>query len=241
MLPTDFDIFSSSSWTIPLCIQIRARGTPRAASVWAISFSWWGKTRSEPPPWIAKSGPSSLLGHRRALDVPAGPALPPGRGPAGVLVGLARLPEREVERVLLQRLGARLLALVHLVGVAVRELAVAVEAADAEVDVAARLIGVPGLDQRLDQGDDLRDRLRGQRLGVGAAEPEPVGVLDVGGGHLGRELDPRAAGLARGVVDLVVDVGDVDDELRLVALVRRKRRSSVKTTNGRALPMWMRP
>ena len=60
MLPTDFDIFSSSSWTIPLCIQIRARGTPRAASVWAISFSWWGKTRSMPPPWIAKSGPSSF-------------------------------------------------------------------------------------------------------------------------------------------------------------------------------------
>ena len=50
MLPTDFAIFSSAIWTIPLCIQIRARGTPRAASVWAISFSWWGKTRSAPPP-----------------------------------------------------------------------------------------------------------------------------------------------------------------------------------------------
>ena len=60
MLPTDFDIFSSSSWTIPLCIQISASGTPRAASVCAISFSWWGKTRSMPPPWIAKSAPSSF-------------------------------------------------------------------------------------------------------------------------------------------------------------------------------------
>ena len=46
MLPSDFDIFSASSSTIPLCIQIRASGTPRAASDWAISFSWWGKTRS---------------------------------------------------------------------------------------------------------------------------------------------------------------------------------------------------
>jgi hypothetical protein len=59
MFPSDFDIFSSSISTIPLCIQIRARGTPRAASDWAISFSWWGNTRSKPPPWIANDGPSS--------------------------------------------------------------------------------------------------------------------------------------------------------------------------------------
>ena len=58
MLPSDFDIFSASVSIIPLCIQSRAKGRP-AASDWAISFSWWGKTRSEPPPWIAKDGPSS--------------------------------------------------------------------------------------------------------------------------------------------------------------------------------------
>ena len=38
MLPSDFDIFSASVWTIPLCIQTRANGRP-AASDWAISFS----------------------------------------------------------------------------------------------------------------------------------------------------------------------------------------------------------
>ncbi len=60
MLPRDFDIFElSPTCTIPLCIQIFARGLPRAASVCAISFSWWGKTRSEPPPWIENSTPSS--------------------------------------------------------------------------------------------------------------------------------------------------------------------------------------
>ena len=42
---------------MPLCIQSRASGLPRAASVCAISFSWWGKIRSEPPPWISKSTP----------------------------------------------------------------------------------------------------------------------------------------------------------------------------------------
>ena len=59
MLPTDLAIFSPSKRTIPLCIQIRASGSSRAASVWAISFSWWGKTRSDPPPWISKSVPST--------------------------------------------------------------------------------------------------------------------------------------------------------------------------------------
>ena len=39
MLPTDFAIFSSPKRTIPLCIQTRASGLPRPASVWAISFS----------------------------------------------------------------------------------------------------------------------------------------------------------------------------------------------------------
>ena len=60
MLPTDFDIFSSATRIIPLCIHSRARGTPRAASVWAISFSWCGKTRSMPPPWMSKSAPRSF-------------------------------------------------------------------------------------------------------------------------------------------------------------------------------------
>ena len=60
MLPTDFDIFSSAIRIIPLCIQIRASGSPRAASDCATSFSWCGKIRSEPPPWISKSGPSSF-------------------------------------------------------------------------------------------------------------------------------------------------------------------------------------
>ena len=58
MLPSDFDILAASVSIIPLCIQTLANGRP-AASDWAISFSWWGKTRSEPPPWIANEGASS--------------------------------------------------------------------------------------------------------------------------------------------------------------------------------------
>ena len=48
-----------------------------------------------------------LLGHRRALDVPARPAVAPGARPERVLALLARLPEREVERRLLELGGAR--------------------------------------------------------------------------------------------------------------------------------------
>ena len=58
MLPTDFAIFSLPSWSIPLCIQICASGRPRAASVCAASFSWCGKIRSAPPPWISSGAPS---------------------------------------------------------------------------------------------------------------------------------------------------------------------------------------
>ena len=135
-------------------------------------------------------GAEHLLRHRRALDVPAGPPVAPRRRPERVLAVLARLPQREVERALLELGRARLLALVHLVGIAVGELAVAVEAADAEVDVAARLVGVAALDQRLDQRDDLGDRLGRERLGVGPAEPEPVGVLDVERGSSRRRARP---------------------------------------------------
>ncbi len=154
-----------------------------------------------------------LLGHRRALDVPSGPALAPRRRPGRVLALLARLPEREVEPVALALAAARLLALVHLVGIAVGELSVAVEAADGEVDVAVGLVGVAGFDQRLDQRHDLGHGVGRPRLGVGASEAEPVGVLLVEPDHLGRVLCRADPGRGGGLVDLVVDVGDVDDDL----------------------------
>ena len=88
MLPTDFDIFSSAVWTIPLCIQIRASGTPRAASVWAISFSWWGKTRSMPPPWIAKSAPRSFSAIAEHSMCQPGRPSPQGEGQAVSSSGL---------------------------------------------------------------------------------------------------------------------------------------------------------
>ena len=147
---------------------------------------------------------------------------PQGDSHQRVLALLAGLPEGEVLGRLLHLGGVVALALLHLLERAVRELPVAVEGGDAEVHVAAALVGVLRVDEVLDQSDDRRDRLGGLRLLVGAAEAEPVRVLDVGGRHLARELLARHAALAGGVVDLVVHVGDVDDERGVVALVFQK-------------------
>ena len=64
------------------CASRPARTGRPAASDWAISFSWWGKTRSEPPPWIAKEAPSSCSAITEHSMCQAGPARAPGRVPA---------------------------------------------------------------------------------------------------------------------------------------------------------------
>ena len=58
--------------------------------------------------------------------------------------------------------------------------------------------------------------MRGGRLDVGPSQAEAVGVLEVPARRVGRELGTVSG---RGVVDLVVDVGDVHDDLRLVPAV----------------------
>ena len=58
-LPSDFDIFSPVKRSMPLCIQIFANSCPSARDC-ATSFSWCGKTRSSPPPWISNDGPRSF-------------------------------------------------------------------------------------------------------------------------------------------------------------------------------------
>src|SRR5581483_2901476 len=57
-LPSDFDIFSPAKLSIPFCVQMRANSCPSALDC-ASSFSWWGKTRSSPPPWISNAGPKA--------------------------------------------------------------------------------------------------------------------------------------------------------------------------------------
>ena len=58
-LPSDFDILVPSRPTSPTWSQWRTKGRPVTDSDWAVSHSWWGKTRSRPPPWTSRVSPSS--------------------------------------------------------------------------------------------------------------------------------------------------------------------------------------
>ena len=96
---------TSTSWsrpgpTSPTWNQCRTNGLPVTDSDCAVSHSWWGNTRSRPPPWMSIVSPELAQREGRALDVPAGPTRSPTRLP-GRLVGQRRLPEHEVERVAL--------------------------------------------------------------------------------------------------------------------------------------------
>ena len=150
-----------------------------------------------------------------------GRPVPPRGLPAGVLAWLVRLPQGEVERVLLvlRAAGSIILALVHVLELAVRERPVAGIRAHAEVHVAIGRVRVSADDQRLDVLDYRGNRLGRERLVVGATESQGVSVRAVERGHLGRQLGARSSQGARGVVDLVVDVGDVHHEIHFVALV----------------------
>ena len=121
-----------------------------------------------------EDGTEGVLGHHRALDVPARPPLPPWRIPRRVLSRLRRLPERKVlgrtlERALLFRL--------HALDLLPREASIAGIGRDAEIDVSARFVRVPAVDELLDEGDDGFDRLRRLRERIGHSEAEVARVL----------------------------------------------------------------
>ena len=97
----------------------------------------------------------------------------------------------------------------HLGRLLLGESAVRGQTVHSEVDVGARLIGVPLGDQPADQVQDLRDVLGGPRLHIRATQAEPAGVVDVGLGVLAGHIIPRPALGVRLLDDAIVDVGDV--------------------------------
>ena len=161
--------------------------------------------------------------HGAALDVPAGAAHAVGAFP-GRLAGLGGLPDSEVGGVFLQvilHLAAQLaVAALQIVQLEVAELAVLRVALDAEVDVAVLgHIGVAGVDQVLDDVQNLLDVLGGAGLDGGLFAVQTGGILEVLGLEaLGDFLHGSTLFLAL-LDELVIDVGDVGDIDDLVAAV----------------------
>ncbi len=145
-----------------------------------------------------------------------GRPLPHGRRPRR-LAGLGRLPQREV--------GGRALALVdvdagagaQIVGGLAAELAVRREAGHRVVDVAKHFVGLAVGDQLRRHVDDLGDVGRDPRLDIRGQDAEQPHLAVVLVGEPARARERILAGLGGGLDDLVVDVGDVADELHLVA------------------------
>ena len=198
----------------------RTAGRPRVD--WASSFSWCGKRRSSPPPWMSNSAPRYLPAiaehsrcqpgrprpHGVGQDAPGSPALAPfhsakSRG--------SRLPR-----------GSASVGRLHLVELLAGQRAVRRPGAHVEVDVAGAVLG-------------RRRRARARSASaisstISGTWPVARGSY-VGGAAAQHVVRPRATparwrrrsahhgtpGLGRLGQDLVVDVGDVGDEGDLVA------------------------
>src|SRR5690606_12575055 len=146
-----------------------------------------------------------LDAHGRALDVPSRPALAPGAIPAPA-IRRRPLPQCEIQGVALALARLDAGADLELVEVAPRELAVAFEAADREVDVLrARgegddIRGAIG-NEALDELDDFADVLAHLGLDRGVLAAERAHVLLVDGRHAGGQGERLFAELLGAVED----------------------------------------
>ena len=82
-LPSLLDILDPPRFTSPFSAQKFANGFPVHASVWAISFSWCGKIRSCPPPWMSIVSPRCFMAMAEHSMCQPGRPGPHGLGHAG--------------------------------------------------------------------------------------------------------------------------------------------------------------
>ncbi len=147
--------------------------------------------------------------HRRALDVPARTARAVGLERPRRLAGLGKLPEGEVERVVLVLVHFDARAHQQLVDVAPAQMPVPRERADAIVNAVLARVRVLLLDQFADHRLNGGDEGRRVRLGVGLAHAQlphrgfELGIVT------GDDLAPVFARLQRARDGPVVDVGHV--------------------------------
>ncbi len=149
--------------------------------------------------------------------MPAGAAVAPGAFPRG-LAGLSRFPEGEIGGVLFAFAGAAPFALEGF-DRAVREFAVVRVFADVEVDVAIGFVGDATIDEAFDEVDDLGHAIGRAGEVVDLVDAERGEVRVVVGDVFFRDVEHRDAAIGCFLDELVVDIGDVDDPIHLVAAV----------------------
>ncbi len=164
-----------------------------------------GEEEIEPAAVKVEGLSQELAAHGRALDVPAGATLAPRAVPRG-LAGLGGLPQRKVERLALLLSDLDALAGLHVVELSLREPRIRGVLADLKVDVSLGLVGDALGDERLDERDDLGNRVGDLGRDIGLEQVQRLGVGLEFADEAGGERDGLLAGLLRGVDDLVVDV-----------------------------------
>ena len=158
---------------------------------------------------MSKWLPQARRRHRRAFDMPAGPARSPRRFPAR-LAGLGRLPQHEVEGVVLGLVDLDPGAAAQILDPPIRQGAVGGKRADVVVDVPIRpRVCRAAFDQSLHHRDDRLDVVCRARLQVRREHAERAAVLVHVLGKTLREQVEVLAVLVRAGDDLVVDIGDV--------------------------------
>jgi len=172
-----------------------------------------------------EAGSQGMHAHGAAFDVPAGAAFAPWAWPEdGAVIGDARLPEGEIgQGILGVFVVADAGAGAHLLEVQMEQLAIAAAAVlvfpDAEIDRAIRrAISHPAGHQRFDQGDDLRDMLRGAGRLVRTQAVQAQKILKKRGLKFRGVLGQRCLVLAHALDDFVLNVGDIHDVADVEAL-----------------------
>ena len=136
------------------------RERPADRRDWAISFSWCGKTRSSPPPWISNSGPSAFSAIAEHSMCQPGRPRPHGESHDVSSPAFVAFQSAKSRGSSLSAFGS---CSSTWSGPLAREPAVLREPRDTEVHVAVDRVGVARRDELLDQRDDLGDRLGRER------------------------------------------------------------------------------
>jgi len=168
-----------------------------------------------------KTGADLVQRHRRALEVPAGPAAAEGRVPRGAHLFVFRrrlLPQGKVPRVLLGVFVAR-----HTrpdperAAIELREAAIPGKLGDGEIHRAVVApVGEIALQEAADERDHRLDVLGGPRVDVRPPDPEVFAILVKGVDVLLDVLAERSTARARRGDRAVVHVGQVHDVEDLV-------------------------